>query len=571
MNLLEHLKGFPAKTVIVNDGNKLVTSEHLLSNVLTWKTAFEKNQYTHCALFCENRVRFTEAMFGAWCAGVRTILPTDMTEFTRSQLANSYTAFIFDEDADSSLTAQANKGSIQDLRLDMDHPLVELFTSGSTGQPARIVKTLKQIFEGIERLDRNFPCPIDSQATVYSTVSHQHIYGFLWALLWPLASGRRISSTRLMFPETICDRLSKTPNSVLVSSPAHLRRLPQELDWKEAKANLSVIISSGGPLDEDGLRLTDRIFNVTPYEILGSTELDGIAWRQRLIKDNEIVENSTYWQAMPDTEVFAGPDNIICVKSARLGNDVIQGDDRIECLADGRFKLLGRVDRIVKIEEKRVSLNAMETHATDSGLLNQCKVFQIPETHQLALLAVPNNSGLNILRTQGKLALVRTLHKHLLQRFEPVMLPHRWRFEPMIPTDSRGKSSIATMFQVFRPEHIQPTDWCIGHNELMLRFSATTSCPFFKGHFSEFQLMPGVAQLHWAVTLANRYLNTPLQVAEVVQLKFSAIITPKAELCLTAQFNVPQNELIFSLTSPDKKIKFSSGKIRFRTTDTTLY
>lgn len=571
MNLLEHLKGFPAKTVLVNDGNKLVTSEHLLSNVLTWKNAFEKKQYTYCALFCENRVRFTEAMFGAWCAGVRTILPTDMTEFTRSQLTNSDTAFIFDEDADSSLTPQTDKGSIQDLRLDMDRPLVELFTSGSTGQPTRIVKTLKQIFEGIERLDRNFPCPIDSQATVYSTVSHQHIYGFLWALLWPLASGRKISSTRLMFPETICDRLSKTSNSVLVSSPAHLRRLPQELNWKEAKANLSAIISSGGPLDEDGLRLTDRIFNVTPYEILGSTELDGIAWRQRLIKNNDIVEDSTFWQAMPDTEVFAGPDNIICVKSARLGNDTIQGDDRIECLADGRFKLLGRVDRIVKIEEKRVSLSTMETHATDSGLLDQCKVFQIPETRQLSLLAVPNDCGLNILRTQGKLALVRTLHKHLLQRFEPVMLPHRWRFEPVMPTDSRGKSSIATMLQVFHPEHIQPTDWRIGHNELMLRFSATASCPFFKGHFPKFQLMPGVAQLHWVITLANRYLNTPLQVAEVVQLKFSAIITPKAELCLTAQFNVPKNELIFSLTSPDKKIKFSSGKIRFLTTDTTPY
>lgn len=77
--------------------------------------------------------------------------------------------------------------------------------------------------------------------------------------------------------------------------------------------------------------------------------------------------------------------------------------------------------------------------------------------------------------------------------------------------------------------------------------------------------MPGVAQLHWAVTLANRYLNTPLDVKEIVQLKFSAIIAPKTELRLTAQFDPQKNELIYALTSPDEEKKYSSGKIRFRT------
>lgn len=566
MNLLEHLKRLPTETVLVDDGSKLVTCGQLLNNALAWKRAFESHpQYTQCALFCENRVRFTEAMLGAWCAGIRTILPTDMTEFTRAQLTNAETAFIFDETADCEPLSQSASSQLQELQLNLGRPLVELFTSGSTGQPTRIVKTLEQIFAGIESLDSKFPVAIAPHATVYSTVSHQHIYGFLWALLWPLASGRKISGTRLLFPEAICERLSQTPECVLVSSPAHLRRLPEELNWKKARANLSALISSGGPLDEEALRLTKRVFDRTPYEILGSTELDGIAWRQRRLDGDKIAEESTYWQAMPETEVLTGANGIISVKSARLGPEAIQGDDRIECLPDGRFKLLGRIDRIVKIEEKRVSLSAMETHATDSGLLSQCKVFLLSDSGQLALLAVPNDNGLKLLRTQGKLALVRALQKHLLQRFEPVMLPHRWRFEPMLPTDSRGKSTIVAMNQIFDLQHVQPTDWQIEHNKLMVRFTALPSNFFFQGHFPQFQLMPGVAQLHWAVTLANRYLNTPLDVKEIVQLKFSAIIAPKTELRLTAQFDPQKNELIYALTSPDEEKKYSSGKIRFRT------
>jgi acyl-coenzyme A synthetase/AMP-(fatty) acid ligase len=43
-------------------------------------------------------------------------------------------------------------------------------------------------------------------------------------------------------------------------------------------------------------------------------------------------------------------------------------DDGIELMPDGRFRLLGRLDRVVKIEEKRLSLPEMEARLAASPL-----------------------------------------------------------------------------------------------------------------------------------------------------------------------------------------------------------
>ena len=64
---------------------------------------------------------------------------------------------------------------------------------------------------------------------------------------------------------------------------------------------------------------------------------------------------------MPGTEIGINPDGIIQVKSERL--DPLHwtvGNDKIVMHSDGLFTLLGRTDRIVKIEEKRLSLTALE-------------------------------------------------------------------------------------------------------------------------------------------------------------------------------------------------------------------
>jgi acyl-coenzyme A synthetase/AMP-(fatty) acid ligase len=59
-------------------------------------------------------------------------------------------------------------------------------------------------------------------------------------------------------------------------------------------------------------------------------------------------------------------------------------------LADGRFRLLGRADRIVKIEERRVSLDALERALREDAEVDDVRVLVLPgQREQLAAVVVP--------------------------------------------------------------------------------------------------------------------------------------------------------------------------------------
>lgn len=573
MDLLRHLQARDPGLTLAQTPAGLMTVGDFLSEIARWSRAFRRAGAPRAVLFAECRTRFATAMLGAWTAGVRTILPTDMTAYTQAKLTGDGTLFVFNRGDGFEPTAEdaPAPGDAQALTLPMESDLVELFTSGSTGEPTRIVKRLDRVLNAIDQLDRDFPSPFPSDALVWSTVSHQHIYGYLWALLWPLARGMRITDERLMFPETIAAALASEPNAVLITSPAHLKRLPEMLDWTDARRNLLGLVSSGGPLSEEGLRLAEKLLGRTPFEILGSTELDGIAWRQRRLvppattAEGTVVESaSARWRPMPDTAIRADEDGVLAVRSPRLDPEAwIRGDDRIRWDDEGRFELLGRVDRIAKIEGKRVSLTAMEAASVATGLLDAAKAFLLPDAqHTLAVVGIPSDAGREVLATKGKLALVRALKTRLAERFEKVVLPRRWRFEPMLPADARGKCTIDAMTALFDERRFEPVAWTLGHNRLDMVFEVHRDSVYFRGHFPTFAILPGVAQLHLAVTAAARYLGAPAAVRTVTKLKFTAMVLPGARIRLGVTFDAAARTLDFTLTDDRKpEVTYSSGKI----------
>ena len=50
--------------------------------VNNWRTAFVRSGVSSAALYLEDLFDFSSALFGAWCAGVRAILPADATRAT---------------------------------------------------------------------------------------------------------------------------------------------------------------------------------------------------------------------------------------------------------------------------------------------------------------------------------------------------------------------------------------------------------------------------------------------------------------------------------------------------------
>src|SRR5262249_56876579 len=77
-----------------------------------------------------------------------------------------------------------------------------LFTSGSTGAPQAIPKKLFQLSREVATLEAQFGQLLGS-SEIIATVSHQHLYGLLFNVLWPLTAGRAIHAREYYFPQQL--------------------------------------------------------------------------------------------------------------------------------------------------------------------------------------------------------------------------------------------------------------------------------------------------------------------------------------------------------------------------------
>ncbi|WP_164566698.1 acyl-CoA synthetase, partial [Pseudomonas viridiflava] len=107
---------------------------------------------------------------------------------------------------------------------------------------------------------------------------------------------------------------------------------------------------------------------------------------------------------------------------------------------DGRFELLGRLDRIVKLEEKRISLPLIEQALVTHEWVREARLGVVQENRaSLGALVVLSDNGLLALRTQGRRALTEALRQHLRPHCEALALPRRWRLLRQMPLNAQDK------------------------------------------------------------------------------------------------------------------------------------
>ena len=114
--------------------------------------------------------------------------------------------------------------------------------------------------------------------------------------------------------------------------------------------------------------------------------------------------------------------------------------------------LKGRSDSVVKIEEKRISLPEVEDRLMQSGLVNDVKVIALQNDvrQYLAAAVVLNAAGREKFAGTEKYLINRHFHDYLLQFFENVVIPKKWRFLDSLPVDVQGKKhkdEIAALFE----------------------------------------------------------------------------------------------------------------------------
>jgi acyl-coenzyme A synthetase/AMP-(fatty) acid ligase len=205
----------------------------------------------------------------------------------------------------------------------------------------------------------------------------------------------------------------------------------------------AAIFSSGGPLEAEAsvpwLRWTPN----GVIEIYGSTETGGIGWRVQ-----RALGQPAPWTPFPDLSLSREPDGALRVLSPRAGAEAVRMEDRVEWVPGGGFLLRGRLDRIVKVEEKRVSLPEVEAALEAHPWVRRAALTLLDGPRQvLGAVVVLSREGRSA--AQDRHRLCQELRGHLAVRFEGVALPRRWRFPEELPFNERGKLAPADLAALF--------------------------------------------------------------------------------------------------------------------------
>ena len=137
------------------------------------------------------------------------------------------------------------------------------------------------------------------------------------------------------------------------ASPTHLKRLDQDSPW-DGIASLCAVFISQGDLQHEAVQHILASCGHPVIEIYGSTETGGIGWR---VQGNKPL---TPWTLFEDMSLTHTDDGWQLHSPYLFDPSGFLLDDQISLQDDGRFILHERLDRIVKIEEKRLSLTELE-------------------------------------------------------------------------------------------------------------------------------------------------------------------------------------------------------------------
>ncbi len=453
-----------ASSIVAVKGDQRLSAQALMTQVDVWLTIIDQYPGQRWAVYHTDSAEFLAIVLALWQRGKTACVPGDNQPGTVARLCHQVQQFAgcFYSDENTSkvrcFMAPAPLNWQPETALDLSeqtsslkaenrwqiaerhYPALEIYTSGSTGEPKAICKTLAQLELEIELLGQQWPQLSQEAANtlVLSTVSHQHFYGLIFRLLLPLTNGQWLDSEICEYPEDIFYRAQQQPDLPfqLISSPSHLSRLPDALPWHQLADRCLGITSAAAPLQrKDSVSVQQQLASLV-REIYGSSETGVVAWRCQALEGDE----DALWQALPGIQVQ--PDHSGCLQLCSPyadDTDWYALPDRVEFIGQG-FKLLGRMDRIVKIEGKRVSLTALETQVQNSPWVAQSRALALEKKRvESAIVIELNDEGWRHYHQQGKKWLVKQLKSELQGHFETVMLPRRWRFVEQLPYNAQGK------------------------------------------------------------------------------------------------------------------------------------
>ena len=527
-----------------------VSAQAFVRRVGAWRARLTRSGAAF-ALYHTDAVEFAAALFGGWHAGKTIYLPGDNLPGTCAGLQSKVDGYLGEFDAawnpvrvtEECAAAKADNFA----RLNPELAGLVLYTSGSTGAAQPIDKKLAQLAAEVATLEKQFGVLL-GLTDVLSTVSHQHIYGLLFNILWPLTAGRALHAKKLEFIEELA---TMDRRCALVSSPAHLKRLPESSVWPSIGKRLCAVFSSGGPLPFDVAQEGRRLLGHLPVEVYGSSETGGVAWRR------QHAESGVAWIPFPGVEWrIDSTERVLEVRSPNLRDpEWFRTADLATEFGENGFMLCGRSDRIAKIEGKRISLSAIEALLSASPLVSgACALALEGRRQRIAVFIVPSGEGRRRLAASGRRAVNRTLRALLNESIEAVALPRLWRYLDALPANAQGKTTHAALTALLEREpalQTTPRRRLLEKSTERAVFELTgpSNLLYFDGHFPGQPILPGVVQLDWVIRFGRECFELPAEFRAVHGLKFRRVIPPDTPFILELDHRAGTAALDFKILS----------------------
>ena len=381
-------------------------SRDVFDACLRFAAFLEKGGVKELQIYLDEAFKFYAAFFGSLLAGAAPYV-------LAKPIYEANLTAVNDENFSNFLSIKPANG----LKFDPQAKFY-LQTSGSSGKSKMIKKSLAQMIKESEYLadELNF----SAQNTFFSSVSHRHMFGLTFKVFLPLILGARVIADELNYPEAILGL--ELASHVFIASPVLLGALVQSPAASVLKG-LSGIVSAGSPLKKELRDKLGRICDARIIEIYGSTET-GIVARDE-------GRGLRLFGA-----VNAGLDGRGALNVSSPWCEFFQTNDAAS-IGDGRLALQGRIDRIVKLNDKRVSLESIEAKLLESGLLADCYCAPHPKFKRIAALLELNDEGLKKFRKIGKKGVAAELKELLRLEFKNSV--RYFKIVEKMPRNQQGK------------------------------------------------------------------------------------------------------------------------------------
>ena len=381
-------------------------SRDVFAACLRFAAFLEKGGVKELQIYLDEAFKFYAAFFGSLLAGATPYV------LAKPIYEPNLTA-VNDENFSNFLSSKPANG----LKFDLQAKFY-LQTSGSSGKSKMIEKSLAQTIKESEYLARELN--FSAQNTFFSSVSHRHMFGLTFKVFLSLVLGASVIADELNYPEAILGL--ELANHVFIASPVLLGALVQS-PAASALKGLSGIVSAGSPLKKELRDKLGKICDARIIEIYGSTET-GIVARDE-------GRGLRLFGA-----VNAGLDGRGALNVSSPWCDFFQTNDAAS-IDEGRLALQGRIDRIVKLNDKRVSLESIEAKLLESGLLADCYCAPHPKFKRIAALLQLNGEGLKKFRKIGKKGVAAELKELLKLEFKNSV--RYFKIVEKMPRNQQGK------------------------------------------------------------------------------------------------------------------------------------